>query len=81
MIAERIDMKNAQQRLGHSDVTMTLGLCAKVIESADRSVRRTSSRHGSSAKAHRTGNASDGRAMDARKGVTRGAPQCGRKRH
>ncbi len=36
MIAEGIDVKTAQQRLGHSDVRMTLGLYARVIEGTDR---------------------------------------------
>jgi integrase len=81
MIAEGIDVKTAQQRLGHSDVRMTLGLYAKVIESADRSASDVLASRFLGNGAPTTGNARDGRAMAARKGVTRDGPQRWRKRH
>jgi integrase len=81
MIAEGIDVKTAQQRLGHSDVRMTLGLYAKVIESADRSASDVLASRFLGNGAPNTGNARDGRSMGARKGVTRGGRQRRRKRH
>lgn len=36
MVAELVDVKTAQQRLGHSDVRMTLGLYAQAVAEADR---------------------------------------------
>ncbi|MHB8439815.1 MAG: tyrosine-type recombinase/integrase [Acidimicrobiales bacterium] len=81
MIAEGIDVKTAQQRLGHSDVRMTLGLYAKVIESADRSASDVLASRFLGNGTPNTGNARDGRAMEARKGVTRGGRRRTRKRH
>jgi hypothetical protein len=63
---------------------MTLGLYARVIESADRNASDVlASRFlGNGApNTPNTGNARDGRAMEARKVVTRGGRERGRKRH
>jgi integrase len=81
MIAERIGVKTAQQRLGHSDIRMTLVLYAKVIESADRSASDLLASRFLSNDTPNTGNARDGRAMEARKGGTRRGRQCRRRRH
>jgi hypothetical protein len=80
MIAEGIDVKTAQQRLGHSDVRMTLGLYAKVIESADRSASDVLASRFLGNDTPNPGNARgarDGHAMEARKDVTRGDPSAG----
>ena len=36
LVAENVDMKTAQLRLGHSDPRLTLALYAQAIEGADR---------------------------------------------
>ncbi len=36
LVALGVDVKTAQQRLGHSDVRMTIGLYAQVEQQADR---------------------------------------------
>jgi hypothetical protein len=81
IIAEGIDVKTAQQRLGHSDVRMTLGLYAKVIESADRSASDVLASRSLGNGTPTTSKARDGRAMEARTGVARGGRQRRRKRY
>jgi hypothetical protein len=81
MIAEGVDVKTAQQRLGHSDVRMTLGLYARVIESADRSASDVLASRFLGSGAPNSGNPRDGRAIVAQKGGTRRSQRRRRKRH
>ena len=81
MIAEGVDVKTAQQRLGHSDVRMTLGLYARVMEQADRDASEALAARFLGSSATDSGSPRDGRAMAAPAGARRMRPQRRRKRH
>lgn len=81
MIAEGVDVKTALQRLGHSDVRMTLGLYARVMEQADRDASEALAARFLGSSATNSGSPRDGRAMDAPAGARRRRRQRRRKRH
>lgn len=81
MIAEGVDVKTAQQRLGHSDVRMTLGLYARVMEQADRDASEALAARFLGPSATNSGSPRDGRAMEAPTGARKRRRQRARKRH
>ena len=80
MIAEGVDVKTAQQRLGHSDVRMTLGLYARVMEQADRDASEALAARFLGSPALSSDGARDGRAMEAPAGAGGRRRQSARKR-
>jgi integrase len=80
MISEGVDVKTAQQRLGHSDVRMTLGLYARVIESADRNASDVLASRFLGTGTPNSGDPRDGRAMEGQRGVARRGRPHRRKR-
>ena len=79
MIAEGVDVKTAQQRLGHSDVRMTLGLYARVMEQADRDASEALAARFLGSSATKSDGPRDGRAMEAPAGARRRRRQRRRK--
>ena len=81
MIAEGVDVKTAQQRLGHSDVRMTLGLYARVMDQADRDASEALAARFLGSSATNSGGPRDGRAMEAPTGARKRRRQRTRMRH